>query len=39
LTDAQREAARFSGISEQEYAEKLERLERLKQAGVITQNG
>src|SRR5262249_41540373 len=30
LTDAQREAARFSGISEEKYAEKLELMNRMK---------
>ena len=35
LTEAQREAARFSGISEQEYASKLELMERMKAAGQL----
>jgi hypothetical protein len=35
LTPAQREAARFAGISEQEYATQLEKMERLKASGVI----
>jgi hypothetical protein len=35
LTEAQREAARFSGISEQEYANKLELMERLRSAGQL----
>lgn len=35
LTAAQREAAQFAGISEQEYAAQLERMEKLKAAGVI----
>jgi len=35
LTPAQREAAQFSGVSEQEYADKLERMNRMKAAGEI----
>src|SRR5215467_3859634 len=35
LTEAQREAARFSGITEQEYASKLELMERMKAAGQL----
>jgi hypothetical protein len=35
LTEAQREAARFSGVSEQEYASKLELMERLRAAGQL----
>jgi len=39
LTEAQREAARFSGISEQEYASKLELMERMKAAGQLDDRG
>jgi hypothetical protein len=35
LTPEQREAARFSGVSEQKYQEQLEQMERLKAAGVL----
>ena len=39
LTPAQQEAARFSGISEQEYARQLVKMERMKAAGEIDDNG
>ena len=39
LTAEQREAARFSGISEEKYAEKLELMNRMKAAGVIQDGG
>jgi len=35
LTPAQQEAARFSGISEAEYARQLVKMERMKAAGEI----
>ena len=35
LTAEQREAARFSGISEQEYARQLQRMNQMKAAGQI----
>jgi len=39
LTPAQQEAARFSGISEQEYARQLVKMERMKASGEIDDNG
>ena len=39
LTPEQREAARFSGISEEKYAEKLELMNQMKAAGVIQDGG
>jgi hypothetical protein len=39
LTEAQREMARASGISEQEYATQLEKMERMKAAGAIQDGG
>jgi hypothetical protein len=35
LTDAQREMAKYSGVSEEEYAKQLEKMERLKREGAI----
>ena len=39
LTPAQQEAARFSGISEQEYARQLVKMERMKAAGELDDRG
>ena len=39
LTAEQREAARFSGVSEQEYARQLQKMNRMKASGEIDDYG
>ena len=39
LTAAQKEAAQFSGVSEAEYARQLVKMERMKAAGELDDNG
>jgi len=39
LTDKQREAAQFSGVSEEEYARQLVKMNRMKAEGLLDDNG